>query len=197
MSPFHLSNLQIQRVSLGLALSSSFTRRRRFESMSSAVCQWRSRAPLLFQQGLPSISPCSRRRWFVWVITEAAGGVGYVETQRLGASQGSCATGWEVGAVGAEDASRWRVMMISIEVPVSTWHNLSFLVLLFLSANDAGEKYQHQCGELGERETGREERDGQRRLSGTFLQEATRGRVLIFLGDLKANKSTLLMRSII
>ena len=46
-------------------------------------------------------------------------------------------------AVGAEDASRWRELMISIEVPVSTWHNLSFLLLLLLFAGDAGEKYQH------------------------------------------------------
>lgn len=47
-------------------------------------------APVLFQQGLPSISPYYRRRRFVGVRTAAARGVSTVEIQRLGAEEGRC-----------------------------------------------------------------------------------------------------------
>ena len=48
-------------------------------------------APLLFQQGLPSISPYYRKKKrFVRVITESARGVSTVEMQRLGAEKGRC-----------------------------------------------------------------------------------------------------------
>lgn len=47
-------------------------------------------APLLFQQGLPSISPYYRRKLFVGVVTGAARGVSTVDMQRLGAEEGRC-----------------------------------------------------------------------------------------------------------
>lgn len=47
-------------------------------------------APLLFRQGLPSISPYYRRKRCVWVITEAARGVCTVEIQRFSAEKGRC-----------------------------------------------------------------------------------------------------------
>lgn len=82
-------------------------------------------APRLFQLGLPSISPyCTRKRFDRVITAAAARGVCTVEIQRLGAIKGAlCACGSDRrpgDAVGAEVASRWRVMMISIEVPVST-----------------------------------------------------------------------------
>lgn len=42
-------------------------------------------APLLFQQGFPSISPYYTRKRLVWVITEAPRGVCTVQKLRLSA----------------------------------------------------------------------------------------------------------------
>ena len=54
-------------------------------------------APLLFQQGLPSVSPFNRKKRFVRVITEAARRVSTVEIQRLDARKRR----WEPAAVTA------------------------------------------------------------------------------------------------
>lgn len=93
----------------------------------------------------PSVSPRYKRKRCFWVTTIEDWGCvrRWNAVSRRGSPQGGrCRDGAEV-------ASRRRGMMrISIEVPVSTWHSLSFLLHhLLLSAGDAGEKYQHQCGE--------------------------------------------------
>lgn len=113
------------------------------------VYQWRTRR--LYSNGVfPLRSPSyDGRNGFVVGMSEIARGAS------TNARRGRCAPAVVIArpgdAVGADDASRWRVS-ISIEDPVSTWHNLSLLFLLCVG--DAGEKYQHQAGR--ERERGRE-----------------------------------------
>ncbi len=56
----------------------------------SGLSMEETEAPLLFQQGLSSISPSNRKKRFVRVVTEEARGVSTAEIQRLSAWKGRC-----------------------------------------------------------------------------------------------------------
>lgn len=73
LSPFYLPYLQLHCQFFGLVLSSSYTKTSLgWIDEESGLSMEETDAPLLFQQGLPSISPYYRRKRFVRVITKAA-----------------------------------------------------------------------------------------------------------------------------